>query len=531
MTMPIPNSVAAAPPADLPGFAADDLPSLRFPHPVERLELRETPLSWIVLTGPFAYKIKKAVRLEFIDTSSLDQRRRLCDEELRLNRRLAAEIYLDVVPLTRDPGGLHMDGKGSAVDYAVRMRQFDTAQELPALLQNGTVRPAEIVDLALRLAEFHLQAPSAPRDDHCPCTQNLSNAVLGNLATLLSHLDAASLTPELGPLIDWTHDCLRSSREALRLREQDGAVRECHGDLHARNIARWAGRLVPFDCLEFDPKLRWIDRMNDVAFLVMDLRAYGRNDLACGFLDAYVERTGDAGGLRHLPFFAVYRSLVRAMVDSLAGDRSRLRSRIATAYGYLAPPRPALVLMHGLTGSGKSWLSERLVTSLPAIRFRSDVERKRLAGPTLHAARGRFGHGLYCPAITRRTYERLLDCADSALQGGLNTIIDASFPARADRRTFRVLAERHSAAFTILACEADDATRIRHLAERRRRGTDASDADVAILVQQHRIAETLDADELTSTVFIDMTAPSAPDDALAAIRQPAEPISASGTSA
>jgi aminoglycoside phosphotransferase family enzyme/predicted kinase len=523
------DSFDAATSADPCGFAACDLTPAAFPHPVVRLELRETLLSWIVLTGPFAYKIKKPVRFEYIDMSTLEQRHRLCEEELRLNRRLAADVYVDVVPITRDAGALRVDGPGPPVDYAVRMRQFDTAQELPTLLLNRSVSVNEIVDLAVRMAEFHLLSPPPPASKGFPCTQHLRDAVLGNLATLLSHLDAASLSPELGPLIDWTHDYLRSSGDALRRREQLGAVRECHGDLHAHNIVRWGGRLIPFDCLEFDSRLRWIDRMNDIAFLVMDLQAYGRGDLACAFLDAYVERSGDADGLRHLGFFSACRSLVRAMVDSLAGDQARLRLRVSAAYSYVAPPHPALIIMHGLAGSGKSWLGERLVAPLPAIRFRSDVERKRLAGVDAAAERGKFGRGLYSPSMTRQTYGRLLECADSALQGGLNTIVDAAFLARADRRAFRALAARHDAPFTILACEADAATRIRQLTARRRRGTDSSDADVAILVQQHQIAESLDSDELAGTFFIDMTAPTALDDALAAIRRRPGSVTSSAT--
>jgi hypothetical protein len=192
------------------------------------------------------------------------------------------------------------------------------------------------------------------------------------LALLLSHLDAQSL-PEMQPLVEWTHDYLDNSLDALRSREQHGAIRECHGDLHAGNIVRWAGRLVPFDCLEFNSKLRWIDVMNDIAFLVMDLTAHDRTDLAFAFLDAYVERTGDYAGFRHLGFYAVYRALVRAMVDSLGAEQSpahrgelqaRMRLRIEAAQTYVDRPRPVLVIMHGLSGSGKSWLSKHLVAPL-----------------------------------------------------------------------------------------------------------------------------------------------------------------------
>jgi aminoglycoside phosphotransferase family enzyme len=263
-----------------------------FPHPIVRLDVRETHISWVVLTGPYAYKIKKNVRFDFLDASTPERRHDLCQEELRLNRRLAGDLYVDVVSITRDAGGLRVGGQGQVLDYAVRMKQFDVAQELPQLLASSAVGSDELTDLALRLADFHRQAPCAPASPEFPHTRELHDAVLGNLALLLSHLEDQTLMAEMGAIIDWTHDYLHDSLDALRSREAHGAIRECHGDLHAGNIVRWAGRLVPFDCLEFDPKLRWIDVMNDIAFLVMDLRARDRADLAFTFLNAYVERTG-----------------------------------------------------------------------------------------------------------------------------------------------------------------------------------------------------------------------------------------------
>jgi aminoglycoside phosphotransferase family enzyme/predicted kinase len=508
-------------------FTPNDLTPAAFSHPVVRLEVQATHISWIVLTGPYAYKIKKNVRFDFLDASTLERRRDLCAEELRLNRRLAGDIYLDVVPITREAGSLRVGGQGQAVEYAVRMKQFDAAQELPALLARGAVSSDELIDLAVRLAEFHRQAPAAPAGRDFPHTQQLCEAVRGNLALLLSHLDAQTLLPEMGTLVDWTHDNLHDSLDALRSREQHGAIRECHGDLHARNIVRWSGRLVPFDCLEFDPKLRWIDVMNDIAFLVMDLTAHERTDLAFAFLNAYVERTGDYAGLRHLGFYAVYRALVRAMVDSLAAEQApaqrlelhaRLRARIKAAWSYVDRPRSALIIMHGLSGSGKSWLTEQLIAPLAAIRIRSDVERKRMAEVSADCVPGDFGQGLYSPEMTRRTYARLLECAESSLEGGINTIVDAAFLTRSSRRSFQELAARHGSTFTILSCQADHATMARRLKERAQRRTDPSDADAAILARQSRIAEPLDDEERASTILIDTTNPNESNNALAAIR-------------
>ena len=367
----------------------DLLTPAAFAHPVSRFQVRETHISWVILTGLYAYKVKKNVHLDFVDASTLETRRFLCEEELRLNRRLALDLYIDVVTITREAGGLRIGGHGPIVEYAVRMRQFDASQELSVLLEGDMLDEHEFVDLGRRLARFHESAPKATCDKEFTHTTDLHDTVLGNLATLLSHLDAETPLPEMGLLVDWTHDYLHDSLTQLRLREQCGAIRECHGDLHARNIVRWRGQLIPFDGLEFDPKLRWIDVMNDVAFLVMDLMAHERQDLACAFLNAYLERTGDYDGVRHLAFYSVYRSLVRAMVDCLGAEndlthredfQKRLQMRIKTASVFVNQPVPTLFIMHGVSGSGKSWMSERLIPQLGAIRIRSDAERKRLSG-------------------------------------------------------------------------------------------------------------------------------------------------------
>jgi hypothetical protein len=496
---------------------------------VNRLRVCETNISWVVLTGLYAYKIKKNVRFAFIDASTLAKRHLLCEEELRLNQRLSPALYLDVVPITREPGGLRVDGEGVIAEYAVRMRQFDASQELSALLDHHDVDPRELADLGLRMARFHEDAAAAAFDESFPHTAQLHHAVLGNLATLLCHVDGVAGLPELGHLIDWTHDFLHDSLPQLHMRELRGAIRECHGDLHTRNIARWEGQLLPFDCLEFDPKLRWIDVMNDVAFLVMDLTAHGRKDLASAFLNAYLERTGDYDGVRHLPFYSVYRALVRAMVDSLAvkGDaekrrefQCRLRKRVKAAAEFATQPTPTLFIMYGPSGSGKSWLSERLAPLLGAIRIRSDVERKRLGGFVSMPGVGGDGYeeGLYAPAMSHRTYAHLLECAESCLKGGMNAIVDAAFLKMEHRHLFRDMAARKGVEFIILSCEVDSTARAERVRERAASGIGPSDAGLNILEHQLRSQERLGADEQLHVIEVETAQPLACEKAAVEIR-------------
>jgi len=483
-----------------------------YPHPVAALEKHETPLSLVILTGSYAYKIKKSVHLDYVDTTTLERRHHLCEEELRLNQRLAAGLYLEVVPITREAAGLRVGGQGTPLEYAVKMRQFDRREELSALLERGEAYSAEIVEFADDLAEFHARAATAFGADFHH-TEQLCAAVRGNLATLMLYLDTPAALGELGSLIDWTHDTLRDELPHFRAREAAGRVRECHGDLHARNIVRWRGRLTAFDCLEFSAPLRWIDTMSDVAFLFMDLAAHDRWDLAMEFMNAYLARTGDYGGVRQLCFYAAYRALVRAMVDGIGREQRRAAARIAVAAAFRHRPRPLLVLLHGPSGAGKSWLSARLRAPLQAVHIRSDVERRRIAreceAPDLHGA-----------DFDARTYRRLRDCALDCLAGGFNTLLDAAFLRAADRRDCIELASRLGLRCVILACTAERSVLEQRITLRRQDGRDASDADLAVLARQLHTLEPLAADEQALAVPVDSADPGAIARVLAALQGP-----------
>jgi predicted kinase len=312
-------------------------------------------------------------------------------------------------------------------------------------------------------------------------------------------------------------------------RKRAGAVRECHGDLHARNIVRWRDRWMPFDCIEFNADLRWIDTMSDVGFLFMDLAAHGRRDLAHAFLSRYLEEGGDYGGLRLLPLYAVYRALVRAKIDALAARavaaetaqalRAREAERIDVAKEFMSQPQPALLVTHGLTASGKSWLSERLVPTIHAVRVRADLERKRLAGlEPLEMSQSGVGEKLYAAAVTDRVYERLRDCADAALSAGFTALVDASFLRAAQRERFRQLASERHVPFLIVSCQADAATLDARLETRAHAGRDPSEATRAVLEYQLANQEPLSAAERAQAVIIDTNWIIGADAGVAAVR-------------
>jgi aminoglycoside phosphotransferase family enzyme/predicted kinase len=488
----------------VPGFTPQALlHASAFPHPIGTLRLRETHMSWVILTGPFAYKIKKPVKLPFVDCSLLEHRRVLCEEELRLNRRLAPSLYLDVAAITWSHGEFRVGGEGPTVEYAVRMEEFDRTEELESLLTDGRARPEELRDFAGEIAEFHARAPIAPPTPHDRYADRFRSAVLGNVATLLGAAHATADVGNLGRLIDWVHDAVHDAMPLLRIREDEGWIRECHGDLHARNIVRRTGRLIAFDCLEFDPALRWIDVMDDAAFLFMDLLSHERFDLAYGFLNRYLEATGDHAGLELMPLYAVHRALVRAMVDAVSAEagqtedfRARMRHRIDAAVRMASRPPPRLVMMHGTSGSGKSWLSRQLTLPLRAIHLCSDVERRRHMSDRPAPER-------YTPAARQQVYARLESAAASCLRGGFSVIVDATFLTRGHRRPFQQAAAQLGLECVVVACNTDLDTQRRRLAIRRASGNDPSEADADVLERQLQSVEAPDAAEGVRCVTAD----------------------------
>lgn len=509
------TSRPTSPDAGAPGFTIDKLlVEAAYPHPVARLQLKQTHVSWIVLTGPFAYKIKRPVHYSFIDASTLERRHQLCDEELRLNRRFAPDLYLDVVPIASEDRQLKIGGCGEPLEYAVRMHQFDPSQELAVRLDGNDVTVQDIDEIAARVADFHLRAAVAPVESTYGSPEMLRQAMQDNFNLLGTHLNDPVERKLLEQLERWTDGALTRLKPLMLQRRQSGMVRECHGDLHSRNIVRWQQQWMPFDCLEFDPGLRWIDVIGDVAFLYMDLTSRQRDDLAHEFLSRYLEETGDYQGLRLLPLYASYLALVRAKVDALDSEtvrederrplEARLAARLATAASFMDRKPPAVIVMNGVSGSGKSWLSERIVPQGLAVRVRSDLERKRLAGvaPLARRVYG-IGKGDYTADSIQRTYQWLAECADCAIEGGCNVVIDATFLDRVHRDSFRDLAMRRHCRFLIVTCSTDASTLAARIDSRTHGGIDPSEATLPVVEHQLRSWHPLAADELPDAVQVD----------------------------
>jgi hypothetical protein len=471
-------------------------------HEVDEIRLVETHISWVLLTGRYAYKLKKPLKLPFLDFSTRARRRHFCEEELRLNRRLAPELYLAVVPIGGSPKAPRV-GRKPAIEYAIKMRQFDTRAELDEVLARGELPRAALEEFAAGLARFHGALPPA-KVSRAAATIRVS--ALDNFATLERHVRGKA-GRDLHALRTWTERESERLTAVFERRAAAGAHRECHGDLHLKNLLYSDGTVVAFDALEFDRRLREIDVVSEVAFLAMDLCAAQRSDLAFGFLNRYFEASGDYDGVHVLRFYLVYRALVRAKVDAIKSVQTR-RSRRSDTYlpaarRLAAPARPLLLVTHGLSGSGKTHVTDELVARLPALRVRSDLERKRLHGVAALARTGSaVGQGLYGAAASRRTYAVLAATADRLLRHGFNAIVDAAFLRRAERLAFRQVAAANGARFAILHCTAPEAELERRIAQRAAGGRDASEATFAVLLEQLRDHEPLDRAERRAAVRV-----------------------------
>ena len=491
-----------------------------YPHPVQPIRIIETHISIVVLTGPFAYKIKKPVDLGFLDFTTLEKRRLYCDEELRLNSRFAPEIYLDVVRISGTPETPRIGGTGEIIEYAVRMREFPQEALADRVLARGELTPRQVDALSAGIARFHSDAPRSSRIDGFSTPEAVLAPALQNFAQIRLLPGQAGFMPVLEKVEAWTRQEHGRLREILAGRKREGLVRECHGDLHLGNIVILEGEPRAFDCIEFNPELRWIDVMNEVAFLVMDFQAAGRTDFARRFLNGYLEATGDYAGLRVLRYYCAYRAMVRAKVmlmragqqgctpEDEASATALFGRYLGVAAGCAQPSGSFVLITHGFSGSGKTTLSQPLVELTGAIRVRSDVERKRSHGL---AAKDRPGsgiaEGLYGPEATESTYGRLLDLAGIVVEAGHGVIVDATFLQRRQRDMFRALAARAGVPFLIVDFTASEEILRDRILARSEQGADASDADLAVLEHQLGTHEPLQADEHESVFACDASGP------------------------
>lgn len=488
-----------------------------YDHAVMRCRLIETHISWVILTGEYAYKIKKPVNLGFLDFSTLEKRHFYCQEEVRLNKRLAAAIYVDVVAIRGTPEQPRLQGCGEVIEYAVKMCQFPQDVQLDRVLARGDLQFKQIDAIAQMLADFHQHIAVASKESPYGNPHQVFAPVAENFSQIHEHIRTKAYHKTLTHLQHWCESAFEELQPLLLQRKADGCIRECHGDLHLRNLAWYNGVPLAFDCLEFNADLRWIDVISEIAFLIMDLDDHQENQIAQRFLNAYLEITGDYIGIQILQFYLVYRAMVRAKVAAIRAGQENLntqecadaeqdlQSYLQLADRYTHAGKVQLIITRGLSASGKTTETQPLLERLRAIRIRSDVERKRLFGVRAEVNAGsEIGTGIYSTEATQRTYARLLELAASILDAGYTVIVDAANLKREQRQLFQTLASQKKVAYLILEFVARPKTLRRRIMERQQ---DASDANLNVLEHQLKHWQPLSDDEQEFAIPINTEAP------------------------
>ncbi|MFW3898830.1 AAA family ATPase [Pseudomonas bharatica] len=486
-------------------IAALQNPAL-YPHPVKDFRVIETHISWVVLTGDYAYKIKKPMNFGFLDFTELSSREHFCNEELRLNKRLTDGLYLDVLPITGSAEAPQLGGEGEAIEFALKMRQFPQEQMLSTLQANGELTAAHIDQMARQIAEFHLQAPRVAVEHPLGTPESVMAPVEQNFEQIRPFLSDKADLQQLDALQAWARSNFDRLHPLLEARKAQGFIRECHGDIHLGNATVIDGKVVIFDCIEFNEPFRLTDVYADTAFLAMDLEDRGLKCLARRFISQYLELTGDYAGLELLNFYKAYRALVRAKVAlfSMPADADgvqrattlrQYRNYANLAESYSAIPSRLLAITHGVSAVGKSHVAMRLVEALGAIRLRSDVERKRMFGEQAGEATGELQAGIYSSDASQATYERLHQLAAMILRAGFPVVIDATYLKQPQRAAAADVASETGVPFLILDCNAPDAVIASWLAQRQADRTDPSDATLEVIAAQQVSRDPLNAEE------------------------------------
>lgn len=491
-----------------------------FTHPIAEFQLIETHISWVLLTGPYAYKIKKAVDFGFLDYSTLEKRKFWCDEELRLNRRTAPELYLEVMEISGSIEQPHINQNSAieepVIEYAVKMHQFPQHALLSQTLARDELTAPHIKALAKTIADFHATIEIATPESPYGTIETIAHPIHENFSQIAERISSPDLLARLQVIKRNDTALLQRERKLFEQRKRDGFIRDCHGDLHLNNILLLDGKPQLFDCIEFNPQLRIIDVMSEVAFLVMDLQEHEQPELANLFLNSYLQQSGDYAGIQLLRFYLCYRAMVRAKVVTIrlgqAGITSQEEQDIQHAFStYLElaenfgkSAKPHIYITHGLSGSGKTSLTEQLMQHLGAIRIRSDIERKRLFG--IEPDETGDPAKIYTENASRKTYQHLIELVTAITAGGYPVIVDATFLQQSERERFRILAENLEVPFTILHFHARPEVLSQRIQKRGVIGKDASDADLQVLQGQLNRYQPLGKDEMRQTIVIDTEA-------------------------
>lgn len=471
-----------------------------------RVDKVQTHISYIFLVGDKAYKLKRAIKLPYLDFSTLELRRQACENEVKLNRRTAPEIYIGVKPVTKNAAGeLAIDGAGDVVDWLVEMKRFEDDKLLSTLAEKGLLTRQNMADLAVRIFEFHNNEPAVKKGGGAA---QLKAVIESNAECFREYGTDIFEAGKIKLLNSRLQESLTQHAKLLNQRMEDGKVRHCHGDLHLGNLVLLEEGPILFDAIEFSDDLATIDTMYDLGFLIMDLTFRGLKAEASLLLDRYMAVSADYSALALLPIFLSVRASIRAHVAALAGEKVSAESYLDFALTCLEPVPPRLIAIGGLSGSGKSSVARCIAPDFPplpgALILRSDVIRKHLAGVDQYT---KLAEAHYSLDMTRRTYDHMYELAKLTLKAGHSVVVDAVFAQPNERAAIQKIAEAAGVTFKGIWLEVPLSIAEKRIAGRTK---DASDATVEILKSQlaydigsldwHRIENSADLEKVTQAV-------------------------------
>jgi aminoglycoside phosphotransferase family enzyme/predicted kinase len=489
-----------------------------YPHRATNIQVEETHISKVFLTGDFAYKVKKPVNLGFLDFTTLKKRRHYCKQEVLLNQRLSKGVYLDVVAITREPTAYMLNGPGEPVEYAVKMRQLPREKTMLELLLRGKLSGAMVQELVDVLVRFYQKARKGPE------IEVMGSREMVEINTREDFTQTEPFVPEIlnqkkfSRLNQAVRTFLSNHEQLFNHRIETGFIRDCHGDLRLGHIyfldhSDSLTGIQIIDCIEFNERFRYGDVAEDLAFLAMDLDYHGFAEVSQELITAYAQAANDPEVFLLLDFYKCYRAHVRCKVECLrqaVGDLPAKKARVveerAQRYFDLASwyaasfNRPTLWIVCGLIGSGKSTIAAELAKPLTVKVLSSDFIRKKMFGfspqePALAA----FEEGLYTPVVTARTYQNMLLQAKVEISNGNSVILDATFGKRQHRETFRHLAQEMGANVIFVECLCPDSELRKRLAGRQGKIT-ISDARLQHLEAQRHVFEPLN--ELEDSIHV-----------------------------
>jgi aminoglycoside phosphotransferase family enzyme/predicted kinase len=477
-----------------------------YPHPVSCLERRETHISMVYLTGPWAYKLKKPVDFGFLDFRTLDARKHFCQQEVLLNQRLSHGIYEGVVPLFEDEGGrISLGGKGTLLEYAVKMKQLRENDSLHWRLQKGEILPEAMKELGRRLADFYDQCTRNSTIDHFGQAEVISFNMEENFRQIEPFVETVVPREPWEFIRQASRAFFENGGELFEKRVREGRIRDGHGDLRAEHIYFSDGIQI-IDCIEFNDRFRYGDAIADLAFLHMDLAHLGHAEMSLAFLSAYAEKARDAGLYSLLDFYAAYRAIVKLKVSCLSiptqgeqtegwsATRKQAETYLNLAYRYAIQfSRPTLWVFCGLPATGKSSLAQEVAGALHLLHFQSDRFRKEEEGAfTGESHVVPLDEGLYRPEMRHRVYTRMLFAAQERLKKGRSVVLDASYSRRKDREDVRQLADDLDTNLLFIECVCPEEALRERLQQREKSAESLSDARLQHLSEMIRRFEPLE---------------------------------------